>query len=63
MKKVHTVSLTEFVRRFPVFKSSFKNLLSDPEYIVKYVVDSKGNFLCIEYGYAADYFGIENLYR
>lgn len=60
MKKIYTVSLTEFVRRFPVFKSSFKNLLSDPDYIVKYQLDSNGFFHCIELGYEEDYFAIDN---
>lgn len=60
MKKIYTVSLTEFVRRFPVFKTSFSNLLSDPDYIVKYQLNSEGKFHCIELGYEGDYFGIEH---
>ena len=60
MRKIYTVSLTEFVRRFPVFKTSFSNLLSDPDYIVKYNLNLDGSFHCIELGYEEDYFAIEN---
>lgn len=60
MKKIYTVSLTEFVRRFPVFKTNFSNLLSDSEYIVKYQLNSNGKLYCFELGYEEDYFAIEH---
>ena len=59
-QKIYVCSLTEFVRRFPCWKKSVENLLSDPDYIVKYKLQANGFFECIELGYADDFFAIDN---
>lgn len=60
MTKIYTCSLTEFVRRFPVYKKLFSNLLTDPEYIVKYRLFNKKKLQSLEVGYQSDIFAIDN---
>lgn len=53
-------SLKEFVAKYPCFRTSFSNLLSDPKYIAKFKVDKDGNLEFLEVGYKSDIWAIEN---
>ena len=54
-------SLKEFCVKYPYYKSAFSNLLSDPNYIVKFKTDKNGKFLQIEVGYKDDPWIIDNI--
>ena len=53
-------SLNEFVKKYPVFKSAFQNLVTDPQYIAKFKVDKNGQLEFLEVGYKADKWIIDN---
>ena len=40
-------SLKEFVKKYPKFYYQFSNLVSDPNYIVKFQLNRKNEFVCI----------------
>lgn len=54
-------TLNEFVKKYPVFKSAFQNLLTDPQYIAKFTIDKNDKLTCIEVGYKTDGFLIDNM--
>lgn len=54
-------SLKEFCEKYPVYKSAFSNLLSDPQYIVKFKTDKDGDLLRVEIGYKEDIWIIDNM--
>jgi len=56
--KVET-SLRDFVKLYPVYRAAFQNLLSDPEYIVKYICDENGKLKVFELGYKEDIFSLD----
>jgi hypothetical protein len=53
-------TLKEFCNRYPIYRTAFSNLLSDPNYICKFKVDKDGDLQCIEIGYKEDIWAIDN---
>ena len=53
--KIFDVSLADFVKKFPQFRSSFSNLLKDPNYRVRYSLGKENNLYMIEVCYADDF--------
>ena len=54
-------TLNEFVKKYPVFKSAFQNLVTDPQYIAKFTIDKNGKLSFVEVGYKTDGFVIDSM--
>ena len=54
-------SLKEFVKKYPNFRWQFSNLLSDPNYMVKFQLNRKNEFVCIEVGYKDDLWACDKM--
>lgn len=52
-------TLREFVKEYPVFKTQFSNLLSDPHYIAKFTKHKNGDICMLEVGYKEDLWAID----
>lgn len=54
-------SLKEFCKKYPVYRTAFSNLLSDPAYIAKFKTNKKGELEFLEVGYKSDFWAIDKM--
>lgn len=53
--KIFDVSLADFVKKYPTYKVAFSNLLSDPNYRVRYSLGKDNQLFMIEVCYSDDF--------